>query len=431
MNTSTTISESATRTDEIVVGLDIGTTKIACIVGQLNEHGKLEILGYGKSKSNGVARGIVANIEQTVASIQEAVAQAEASANVKIEVVNVGIAGQHISSLQHHGQLMRPNGEEEISNEDIKALIDDMHKLKMLPGNEIIHVLPQEFSIDGEDGIREPVGMTGVKLEADFHIITGQVSAAKNIYRCVQRAGLVVNDLILEPIASSEAVLTEEEKEAGVALVDIGGGTTDIAIFHEGIIRHTAVIPFGGNVITDDIHTGCKILKRHADALKAKFGSAIASEMNDKEVVVIPGLQGRAPKEISRKNLASIIQARMEEIIEHVHYEIKASGQASKLIGGVVLTGGGSQLLHVRQLFQYVTCMDCRIGTPDMHLASAPNRKVTTPLFSTGIGLVKLGFSDETDGTKTVKQATQKEAQSSKTRFLNGIRKYFEQEIGE
>jgi cell division protein FtsA len=417
--------------DEIVVGLDIGTTKIACIVGQLNEHGKLEILGYGKSKSNGVARGIVANIEQTVESIQEAVAQAEKSADVKIEVVNVGIAGQHINSLQHHGQLMRPNGEDEISRADITMLINDMRKLKMLPGNEIIHVLPQEFTIDGEDGIREPVGMTGVKIEADFHIITGQVAAAKNIYRCIQRAGLSVNDLILEPIASSSAVLTDEEKEAGVALVDIGGGTTDIAIFHEGIIRHTAVIPFGGNAITDDIQSGCQLLKRHADTLKAKFGAAIASEMNEKEIIVIPGLQGRAPKEILRKNLAEIIQARMEEIIEHVHYEIKASGQSSKLIGGVVLTGGGSQLLHVRQLFQYVTGMDCRIGTPDMHLASAPNKAVTTPLFSTGIGLVKLGFTNENEGKGSNNRGADEPDRGGKSRFLDRIKKFFEEETAE
>jgi len=418
-------------TDEIIVGLDIGTTKIACIVGQMNEHGKLELLGYGKSKSNGVSRGIVINIEQTVESIQNAVAQAEESANVKIEVVNVGIAGQHISSLQHRGQLMRPDGEHVISREDVKNLEDDMRKLKMLPGHEIIHVLPQEFSIDGEDNIKEPVGMTGVKLEADFHIITGQVSAAKNIYRCVNRAGLEVKTLILEPIASSEAVLTNEEKEAGVALVDIGGGTTDIAIFRESIIRHTAVIPFGGNVITEDIQKGCTILKRHAEALKAKFGSAISSEMNDKEVVVIPGLQGRKPKEISRKNLAGIIQARMEEIIEHVHYEIKASGLSQDLIGGVVLTGGGSQLKHIRQLFEYMTGLDCRIGTPDMHLSKAPNRTLTTPLFSTGIGLVRLGFQEETVELETTREGAGRRTRKGAGSFWKGIKVFFEEEVND
>ena len=219
---------------DIVVGLDIGTTKIACIVGQKNAHGKLEIIGYGKSESIGVTRGVVANIEHTVQSIRTAVEAAEKSANVKIEVVNVGIAGQHIKSLQHRGQLIRTETEDEITRNDVQQLIDDMRKLKVLPGEEILHVLPQEFTVDGEPGIKEPVGHTGVRLEANFHIITGQTSAAKNIYRCIKRAGLQVDQLILEPIASSSAVLSEEEKEAGIALVDIGGGTTDIAIFPRG-----------------------------------------------------------------------------------------------------------------------------------------------------------------------------------------------------
>src|SRR5690606_10152563 len=260
-------------------------------------------------------------------------------------------------------------------------------KLVMEPGEEIIHVLPQEYIVDGDQGIKNPIGISGVRLEANFHIITGRISAAKNIKKCVDKAGLTVDEMILEPLASSEAVLSDEEKEAGVVLVDIGGGTTDVAIFHEGIIRHTAVIPFGGNVITEDIKEGCTIMKRQAELLKQKFGSALASESQDNEIVCIPGLRGREPKEISVKNLASIIQARMEEIIEHVHYEIRNSGYEKRLIGGIVVTGGGAQLKHVTQLFEYITGMDTRVGYPNEHLAPSPNiDNLTSPIYATGIG---------------------------------------------
>ncbi len=378
---------------EIVVGLDIGTTKIVAIVGRKNEHGKLEILGMGKSESIGVSRGMVSNIDKTVQSIKLAVEDAEAKSGVEIKVVNVGIAGQHIKSLQHRGIRVRSSVEHEISQNDINLLIDDMYKLVMLPGDEIIHVLPQEYIIDNEQGIKDPIGMAGVRLEANFHIITGQVAAAKNIFKCVNKAGLEVNELILEPLASSEAVLSMEEKEAGVALVDIGGGTTDIAIFQDGIIRHTAVIPFGGNVITEDIKEGCGIIKNQAELLKIKFGSALASESQDNEIVSIPGLRGRAAKEISLKNLANIIQARMEEIIEHIYYEIKNSGYENKLICGIVVTGGGSQLKHITQLMEYVTGMDTRIGYPNEHLAKGNTETMTSPIFATGVGLVLKGFN--------------------------------------
>jgi len=276
------------------------------------------------------------------------------------------------------------------------------------------------------------VGHTGVRLEANFHIITGQTSAAKNIYRCIKRAGLQVDQLILEPIASSCAVLSEEEKEAGVALVDIGGGTTDIAIFQEGIIRHTAVIPFGGNAITDDIKQGCGVLKKHAEALKNKFGSALEQEMAEDEIVVIPGLSGRAPKEVSRRNIAGIIQARMAEIIEHVHYEIKNSGLERELIGGIVVTGGGSQLRHVRQLFEYVTTMDCRIGFPNTHLAQAPDRSLTAPIYATGIGLVLLGFEHAAPGNlEDTRLQESKETMAGPKRFLQKIKDFFEDELPE
>jgi cell division protein FtsA len=382
---------------EIVVGLDIGTTKIACFVGRKNEHGKIEILSMGKSESLGVKRGMVSNIEQTVDSIRTAVKETldniDGNSELEINVVNVGIAGQHIKSLQHRGIYTRSEVVEEIGQLDIDALIDDMYKLVMEPGEEIIHVLPQEYIVDNEQGIKNPIGMSGVRLEANFHIITGRISAAKNIQKCVEKAGIEIEEMILEPLASAEAVLSEEEKEAGVVLVDIGGGTTDIAIFHEGIIRHTAVIPFGGNVITEDIKEGCTIMKRHAELLKLKFGSALASESQESEIVCIPGLRGREAKEISIKNLASIIQARMEEVIEHVYYEIKNSGYEKRLIGGIVVTGGGAQLKHITQLFEFITGMDTRVGYPNEHLAPSPHAEnITSPIYATGIGLVIKGF---------------------------------------
>ena len=376
---------------EIVVGLDIGTTKIVAIVGRRNEFGKIEILGMGKSESLGVARGVVQNIDKTVEAIKTAVAEAENKSGVDIKVVNVGIAGQHIKSVQHRGIKTRTSVDEEISQNDIDALIDDMFRLVMQPGEEIIHVLPQEYIIDSEQGIKNPIGMSGIRLEANFHIITGQIAAARNIYKCVQKSGLEVAALTLEPLASADAVLSNEEKEAGVVLVDIGGGTTDVAIFQDGIIRHTAVIPFGGNVITEDIKEGCTIIRNQAEVLKIKFGSALASENQENEIVAIPGLRGRAPKEISVKNLSAIIQARMEEIIEHVYYEIKNSGFEKKLIAGIVITGGGAQLKHVPQLVEYITGMDTRIGYPNEHLAKGSD-EVTSPMFATSVGLIMKGF---------------------------------------
>ncbi len=376
----------------IIVGLDIGTTKIAVIVGRKNEHGKVEILGYGKVPSIGVKRGVVSNIENTVQSIKEAVEEASQKSGVEINVVSVGIAGQHIKSLQHRGSMIRSNFEEEISQQDIENLCSSMYNLNMNPGEEILEVIPQEFSVDREHGIRVPKGMVGSSLEANFHIIIGQTAAAKNIYKCVRRAGLEVAELILEPIASADAVLSEEEKEAGVVLVDIGGGTSDIAIFHEGIIRHTSVIPLGGEIITEDIKEGCSIIKKHAEELKLKFGSALASENKDDEIVAIPGLRGRPPKEISLKNLANIIQARMEEIIEHIYFEIKNSGYEKRLIGGIVLTGGGAQLKHVAQLTEFMTGLDTRIGYPNEHLAKDVPPEMASPMYATSVGLVIVGI---------------------------------------
>ena len=417
---------TSAKNNPIVVGLDIGTTKICAIVGRRSDHGKIEVLGIGKAESSGVTRGVVSNIQKTVQGILESVEIASTQSNVDIKVVNVGIAGQHIKSLQHRGILTRKDLNTEIQKGDIDKLVADMYKLLMPPGEEIIHVLPQEFTVDNEPGIKDPIGMAGVRLEANFHIISGHVSAVKNIIKCVNNAGLEADDLILEPLASSEAVLSDEEKEAGVVLVDIGGGTTDIAIFHEGIIRHTAVIPFGGNSVTEDIREGCSVMRNQAELLKTRFGSALADENKDNEIISVPGLRGRDPKEISVKNLAYVIQARMEEIIEHVYYEIKSSGYEKKLIAGIVITGGGAQLKHLPQLVEYVTGLDCRVGYPNEHLAKnevlakAVYDDLKSPLYATSIGLLIKGVQASEDAPLK-EEAPVKEKIEVKTAEKTGI----------
>ena len=379
------------------VGLDIGTTKIVALVGKKNEYDKVEILGLGKSKSLGVHRGVVNNITQTIQSIQKAIDEANSNSGCVIKDVVVGIAGQHIRSIQHSDYITRENPESVINEEDIQRLVQQVYKLVMLPGEEIIHVLPQEYKVDGQGEIKEPIGMHGGRLEANFHVVVGQVSSIKNIGRCIKSAGLSMASITLEPLASSKAVLSFEEKEAGVALIDIGGGTTDLAIFKDGIIRHTAVIPYGGNVITEDIKEGCSIIEKQAELLKIKFGSAWPGENRDTEIVSIPGLQGRDPKEISLKTLSKIINARVVEIIEQVFLEIKNYGhseQKKKLIAGIVLTGGGSQLKHLKQLVEYITGMDTRVGYPSEHLAGSTIDSVSSPLFATSVGLLMNALED-------------------------------------
>jgi cell division protein FtsA len=379
--------------NKIIVGLDIGTTKVCAIVGRENDHGKIDILGMGKAESTGVARGVVVNIEKTVQAIRQAVDEASRKSNVQVQVVHVGIAGQHIKSFQHRNTITRDDAESEVTMEDLSRLREGMHKLALPPGDEIIHVLPQDFTVDHEHGIKDPVGMSGIRLEGNFHIITGQMMAAKNIRKCVEKAGLTVADLILEPLASSESVLDKEELQAGVCLVDIGGGTTDVAIFYDDVIRHTAVIPFGGNIITDDIKEGCSVLKNQAELLKVKFGSAMAMENKENEIVCIPGIRGRQHKEISVKNLAMVIQARVEEIFEQVLYEIKSSGLERKLAAGIVITGGGAQLKHITHLAELVTGLDARIGYPHEHIAKGVD-DVKSPMYATGIGLVMMGMDE-------------------------------------
>ncbi|RPD91676.1 cell division protein FtsA [Aureibaculum marinum] len=385
--------------DNIAVGLDIGTTKIVAIIGKTNEYGKLEILGTGKAKSMGVHRGVVNNITQTIQSIQQAVEEAESVyPDYKIKDVVVGIAGQHIRSLHHSDYITRPNSEKVIDESDIEKLINQVHKLVMLPGEEIIHVLPQDYKVDGQAEIKAPIGMYGGRLEANFHVVVGQVSSIRNVGRCIKSAGLELSNITLEPLASSEAVLSQEEKEAGVAIIDIGGGTTDLAIFKDGIIRHTAVIPFGGGVITEDIKEGCSIIEKQAELLKTKFGSAWPGENKENEIVSIPGLRGREPKEITLKNLSKIIHARVVEIIEQVYLEIKNYGHEEtkkKLIAGIVLTGGGAELKHIKQLVEYITGMDTRIGYPNEHLAGNTDVDLSSPAYATSVGLLMKGLEEK------------------------------------
>ncbi len=379
------------RTNEYITAVDIGTTKIVAIVGKKAPNGRLEILGMGQAPSTGVKRGVVLNIDETANSIQQAVSQAEEASGIKFENVYVGIAGQHIKSVKNRGIKYLDTELGEITQQVVDELFNDMKKLPIEAGEEIIHVIPQSYIVDSESGVKNPVGMTGRRLEGNFHIVIGQIASAKNIEKCINRVGMRVKKLILEPLASSEAVLTEDEKEAGVVLVDIGGGTTDLAVYYNGTIRHTAVIPFGGNVVTNDIKEGCAILHRYAESLKVQYGSAIAEMAPENKVVTIPGIGGRDSKEISFKSLASIIQARMEEIIDAIAFEIENSGFMEKLGAGIALTGGGALLRNLPQLMKFSTGLDVRIGLPNRYFNTGSNEKVSQPQFSTSVGLVLKG----------------------------------------
>ena len=380
----------------IIVGLDIGTTKIAAIAGRKNEFGKLEILGFGRANSNGVQHGMVLNIDQTIKAIQQALENCYASnPNLNISEVYVGIAGHHIKSLQTRGDIVRQSIEEEIMQDEIDKLVADQYRTYIPAGDQIIDVIPQEFTVDNFQNIPNPIGYSGVKVGANFHIITGDKNAIRNINRSVEKAGLQTKDLVLQPLASAAAVMCDQDLEAGVAIVDIGGGTTDLAVFYEGILKHTAVIPFGGENITNDIKTGLGVLKTQAEQMKIQFGSALSDEAKSNAFITIPGLRGMAPKEISVKNLANIIQARMSEIMDFVSYHLKQVGLDNRMLnGGVILTGGGSQLKHLIQLTEYVTGLNARIGYPNEHLSGGHIEELAKPMYSTCIGLILKGYND-------------------------------------
>jgi cell division protein FtsA len=380
----------------IIVGLDIGTTKIAAIAGRKNEFGKLEIIGFGRANSNGVKHGQVLNIDETIKAIQVALDNCYSSnPDLEIGEVYVGIAGHHIKSLQTRGDIVRHDNNEEITQREIDQLINDQYKTYIPAGDQIIDVIPQEFTVDNFQNIPNPIGYGGVKVGANFHIITGDKNAIRNINRAVEKSGLRTKDLVLQPLASASAVMGQEDLEAGVAIVDIGGGTTDLAVFYEGILKHTAVIPFGGENITNDIKTGLGVLKTQAEQMKVQFGSALANEAKANAFITIPGLRGMPAKEISVKNLANIIQARMSEIMDFVTYHLKQVGLDNKMLnGGVVLTGGGSQLKHLIQLTEYVTGLNARIGYPTEHLAAGHIEELAKPMYSTCLGLILKGYDD-------------------------------------
>ena len=395
----------------IIVGLDIGTTKIAAIAGRKNEFGKLEILGFGRANSNGVQHGMVLNIDQTIKAIQTALEKCiESNPTLDINEVYVGIAGHHIKSLQTRGDIVRQNVEDEISQEEIDRLVADQYRTYIPLGDQIIDVIPQQFTIDNLQNISNPIGCSGVKVGANFHIITGDKNAIRNINRSVEKSGLKTKDLVLQPLASAAAVMSEQDLEAGVAIVDIGGGTTDLAVFCEGVLKYTAVIPFGGENITNDIKLGLGVLKTQAEAMKVQFGSALSDEAKSNTFITIPGLRGMAPKEISVKNLANIIQARMSEIMDFVSYHLKQIGLDSRsLNGGIILTGGGSQLKHLLQLTEYLTGLNARIGFPNEHLSGDHMEELAMPMYSTCIGLILKGYNDYENNEKNIEAALNKE----------------------
>ncbi|MDE3235731.1 MAG: cell division protein FtsA [Bacteroidota bacterium] len=380
----------------IIVGLDIGTTKIAAIAGRKNEHGKLEILGFGRANSSGVQHGQVLNIDQTIKAIHQALQNCiESNPDLEITEVYVGIAGHHIKSLQTRGDMVRQDPENEIQRWEIDQLIDNQRKTFIPAGDQIIDVIPQDFHVDNIQNIKDPVGYNGVKVGANFHIITGDRNAIRNINRAVDRSSLKTKDLVLQPLASASAVMSEIDMEAGVAILDIGGGTSDLAVFYEGILKHTAVIPFGGENITNDIRMGLGVLKQQAEAMKVQFGSALADEAKANAFITIPGLKGMPAKEISVKNLAQIIQARMSEILDFVHYHLKQIGLDSRALnGGIILTGGGSQLKHLIQLTEYITGLNARIGYPNEHLAPNHIEELKKPMYATCLGLILKGYND-------------------------------------
>ena len=382
----------------VSVGLDIGTTKIAVMVGRGKADGSLEIIGVGQSPSTGVSKGAIQNISKTISGIRDAVAQAEQTSGIKIDKVTVGIAGQYIRSVRQTDYITRENPLRVIDQTDIDRLTERVLKMPLSEHERIIHVLPQEYKVDAESGILEPIGMSGQRLEATFHVIIGQVGPLLNVKRCVEGAGLRLCGLKLEPIASADATLTDEEKEAGVVLVDIGGGTTDMVVYRDNLVRYSAVVPYGGKMVTGDIKEACSILGRYAEKLKIQFGSTWPGANLDTDIVSIPVIQGLPPKEISMKALSRVIYARMDEILDEINAEIANYRQVEprkSLIGGVVITGGGALLKHLPQFVSFKTQMSCRVGSPNIYLSEENREYLTSPTYATCVGLVLSGLEEQ------------------------------------
>ncbi|MBR6082138.1 MAG: cell division protein FtsA [Salinivirgaceae bacterium] len=405
----------------IIAAIDVGTTKIVVLVGRRDSEGHIEVIGYGRTESKGVRRGAVLNIDEATNSIRTAVQQAEEQSGFKITEAYVGIAGQHIRSDRQVCSKYRNSANDPITQEDVDSLINQMHEVPTQMGEEVLHILPQKYKVDGEDCIKNPVGISGKKLEGDFHIVFGQTAAANNLRRCVENNGIKVKNLILEPLASATAVLTNDDKELGVALVDIGGGTTDVAVFKNGHICNTAVIPFGGDIITSDIKEGCKILERQAESLKVQRGQAIVTPDIKNVAVTIPSSGGLKPKEISLVNLAEIIQVRMVELIATVKQILEIAGIKDKLGAGVVLTGGGSMMRYLINLFSYGTALEVRTGVPNLHIKTKIEKVTVLPSNATSIGLLMMGFDDNTDealGTSRKDKKEEADKEQSKDKFV-------------
>jgi cell division protein FtsA len=393
-NINKVVTETEKKT-EITVGLDIGTSKVCALVASRDEApNSLKILGLGIAESEGLNRGVVVNIEKTVKTIEKVIDQAQQQSGIKIEDVVVGIAGDHIQSLTTRGLVGISSPNHEITAQDVERVIDESRNIKLPSERKIIHVIPQDFIIDGQDGILDPIGMSGVRMEANVHIVTGLDTAIQNIYRCVEKLNLGVRDIILEPLASSYAVLDEEEKEVGVALVDIGGGTTDIAIFEENIIRFTSVFGIAGKQVTDDIRKGLGIIATQAERIKREYGHAHRNSIMQDEVFMIPGIGGRKPLETTKSFLSQIIQPRMEEIFEFALAEIRRSGFSGKLGAGVVITGGSALLKGTEELAQEIFGMPVKIGMPSSITYTGLAPEIKTPLYSTVVGLAMFGLKD-------------------------------------
>jgi cell division protein FtsA len=409
--------------DNIIVGLDIGTTKVCAVVAGTDEHGRMNILGVGRAISEGMTRGVVTHIDRTTAAITTAIGEAQASSGVAIRSVIVGIAGDHIQSFQSRGVIGISGPEHEVTNADIDRLIEDTKRVALPSDRKIIHVIPQEFIIDGQDGVYDPLGMAGVRMEANVHIITGLVSASQNIYKCVQRAGLEISDMVLEPLASSYAVLDDEEKEVGIALLDIGGGTTDLAVFEERTIRHTAVIGIAGKKVTDDIRKGLGILTEQAERIKKEHGCAYVPAVVDNEPIVLPGVGGRDPIHIDKRVLAQIIQPRMEEILEIAALEIKRSGYGKHLAGGVVLTGGGALIKGTGELAHMVLGMPVKIGIPS-GFSGGLVREIENPAYATAVGLIYHGLKHRPSAAVT--GSAKRKREYTLGNFARRVREFFD-----
>lgn len=384
----------AQQNSQMVVGLDIGTSKVVAIVGEINEEGQLEIVGLGSHRSTGLKKGVVVNIDSTVQSIQRAVEEAELMAGVEIHSVTAGIAGSHIRSLNSHGIV--PIREREVLKTDVASVLDAAQAVAIPSDQKILHCLPQEYLVDDQEGVKEPLGMSGVRLEAKVHLVTCAVNAAQNIEKCIQRCGLEVDDIVLEQLASSYSVLTEDEKELGVCLVDIGGGTTDIAVFTEGAIRHTGVIPIAGDQVTNDIAMALRTPTPHADEIKIKYACALTELANADETIKVPSVGDRAPRDLARQTLAEVVEPRYDELFTLVQAELRRSGYEDMVAAGIVLTGGTSKMEGVIELAESIFHAPVRLGSPNQ--VKGLSDMITNPIYATGVGLLQFAAQREAEG---------------------------------